>query len=52
MKKLTKHPEYQTWEYAEWMDDYFGEHNYGVIFPSHPNVVFDPREVILETKEI
>ena len=50
-QKLTKHPEYQTWEKADWIDNHFGEHNYGVIFPSHPNVVFDPRDEMLETRE-
>jgi hypothetical protein len=50
-KKLTKHPEFGTWEKADWIDNHFGKHNYGVIFPSHPNHVVDPREDILETKD-
>jgi len=29
----TKHPRTGREEAAEWLDDYFGEHNYGVRFP-------------------
>jgi hypothetical protein len=50
-KRYTKHPEYGTWEEAQWIDNHFGEHNYGVIFPSHPNVVFDPRDQPMETED-
>jgi hypothetical protein len=50
--KLTKNPDGGEWENASWIDDFFGKHNYGVIFPSHPNVVFDPRDQPMETKEL
>jgi hypothetical protein len=32
-KKLTKNPKTGEFEEAFWMDDYFGEHKYGVKFP-------------------
>lgn len=50
-KRLTKNPETKQFELATWVDNHFGEHNYGVIFDSHPNVVFDPREESMETKD-
>lgn len=31
--KLTRHPETGKIERAEWLDDYFGLHRYGVKFP-------------------
>ena len=39
----TKHPETGKVELAIWMDDYFGNHNYGVKFPSDGKI-FDPRK--------
>lgn len=36
--KTTKHPETGAIEQAEWLDDYFGQHNYGVRFPSDGKV--------------
>ena len=33
-QKQTVHPETKQIEKAEWLDDYFGNHNYGVRFPS------------------
>lgn len=51
-KKLTKNPETKQFELATWIDNYFGEHNYGIIFDSSPNVVFDPRDEPLETKDM
>jgi hypothetical protein len=56
--KETQHPETGEWELATWIDDYFGNHNYGVQFRSdraNPDplkrVVYDPREVKLKTRE-
>ncbi len=46
--KLTMHPESGQWEEAEWLDDHFGHHNYGVRFPD--GMVYDPRKVDLKTK--
>ena len=36
--KSTQHPETGKVEHAEWLDDYFGQHNYGVRFPSDGKV--------------
>lgn len=36
--KSTVHPETKAIENAEWLDDYFGQHNYGVRFPSDGKV--------------
>ncbi len=46
--KSTKHPDTGEWENAVWMDDYFGNHNYGVKFTD--GSVFDPRYTELETR--
>jgi hypothetical protein len=46
----TKHPETGKWEKAEWLDDHFGKHLYGVRFPSDGRV-FDPRGHDVETRE-
>jgi hypothetical protein len=32
----TKHPITGEWEVADWHDDYFGKHIYGVKFPNDP----------------
>lgn len=37
-QKQTVHPETKQIENAEWLDDYFGQHNYGVRFPSDGKV--------------
>ena len=50
-KRLTKHPETKQFELATWIDDYFGEHNYGIIFDSSPNVIHDSRDEEFEVKE-
>lgn len=50
-KKLTKHPETKQFELATWIDNYFGEHNSGIIFDSSPNVIHDSRDEEFETKE-
>lgn len=47
--KLTKHPKTGKWLMAEWLDDYFGQHRYGIRFPN--GEIFDERKVKLETKE-
>ena len=48
--RLTKHPTKDHWEEAEWRDDYFGHHNYGVYFPTDDKT-YDPRAVKMETAE-
>ena len=30
--KLTKHPKTGEWENAQWIDDFFGKHEYAVLF--------------------
>ena len=52
----TKHPVTGAWELATWHDDYFGNHNYGVQFPSDASdplgaKMFDPREHVMETRD-
>lgn len=47
--KDTKHPKTGKWQIAMWLDDYFGDHHYGVEFPD--GKVYDPRETTLETRE-
>jgi len=37
-QRKTQHPETLHFERAEWLDDYFGQHNYGVRFPSDGKV--------------
>ncbi len=37
-QRQTIHPETGNAERAEWLDDYFGQHNYGVRFPSDGKV--------------
>ncbi len=37
-QRKTQHPETLHFERAEWLDDYFGNHNYGVRFPSDGKV--------------
>ncbi len=44
--KKTKHPVTGEWEFAEWCDNYFAHHEYGVIFKD--GSVFRPKG--LETK--
>mgnify|MGYP003404001845 CR=1 FL=1 len=48
--KLTKNPKTGEFEYATWMDDYFGRHHYGVKFPD--GEVIDPEKVELETMDM
>lgn len=50
--KQTKHPVTGKWELAQWLDDYFGKHRYGVLFPSEPDgFVLDADKWNLETKD-
>lgn len=37
-QRKTQHPTELHFENAEWLDDYFGQHNYGVRFPSDGKV--------------
>lgn len=37
-KKMTKHPYTGKFEEAEWLDGYYGKHDYGVKFPSDNKV--------------
>lgn len=46
----TKNPKTGKWEKAEWLDDYFGSHQYGVRFPDM-DFVFDPTITKLKTRE-
>lgn len=46
--QTTKNPNTGKWEEAFWLDDYYGNHNYGVQFPSNPDIMVDPREIELE----
>lgn len=32
--RITKHPRIKKFELAEWLDDYYGNHKYGVRFPN------------------
>lgn len=41
--QLTQHPDTGKMENAEWLDDYFGKHKYGVRFPD--GKVFDERSL-------
>ena len=46
--RQTKHPITNEWENAIWLDDYYGNHRYGVKFKDG---VFNPEEVELETRD-
>lgn len=46
---LTKHPETGQMETAQWLDDYFGWHRYGVRFPD--GKVFREAEIHVTKKE-
>jgi len=50
--QLTQHPITKKWHYAFWLDDYFGLHRYGVVFPhSNRDDVYDPILYKLATKK-
>lgn len=38
--RRTKHPDTGVFEDASWIDDHFGKHNYGVRFPSKPDITW------------
>ena len=48
--KRTKNPMTLEWEDAEWLDDYYGKHNYAVRFPS--GAILDERDWKFETEEL
>lgn len=49
--RSTKHPDTGEWDdNAIWMDDYFGNHNYGVKFSD--GSIFDPRDQEIETRNV
>ncbi len=52
-EQITKHPVTGAWQKALWLDDYFGSHNYGVIFNKGTvnEYIADPRKEKLEVKE-
>ena len=48
---LTKRPYgHQQWDFAYWMDDFFGHHHYGVKFSD--GVILDADNVKLETQNV
>lgn len=47
--KQTKHPQTGKWENAEWIDDYYGKHKYGVKFSD--GYICNPDQIHLETRE-
>lgn len=56
--RQTKHPVTGEWENATWYDDWFGNHRYGVVFPSDlkkgytaRDCAYNPEDTKLETKE-
>ena len=65
-RRQTKNPKTGNWEEAFWVDDYFGRHQYGVLFPSDIGAgtwedmqplsglkrhAYSPEVVKLETKD-
>ena len=48
--RLTKHPVTKKYEPAVWIDDYFGQHNYGVQFYGE-DVVTDVKEYDFKTRD-
>lgn len=48
-KRVTKHPQTRVYEIATWIDDYFGDHIYGVAFQSdgkvYPTELVDDSEI-------
>ncbi len=49
-KAISKNPRTAEWEEADWLDDYFGRHHYGVRFPN--GVVYDAEKENIETAKI
>lgn len=48
-KQQTLNPSTGKWEDAEWLDDYFSNHHYGVRFAD--GTIVDPWKVKLETRD-
>lgn len=49
-KALTKHPGTSEWEIADWIDNYFGPHRYGVKFVDS-DFIYNPEVHDLEVKK-
>lgn len=49
--RMTKNPKSGEFEQAEWLDDYFGSHQYGVRFPDGSVVEPDFQKNLPETRE-
>lgn len=45
-RQNTKHPVTGDFEWADWLDNYFGPHKYGVMFPD--GKIFNPEVIELE----
>lgn len=64
-QRETKHPVTGQWEKATWYDDVFGNHNYGVVFPSDAkhfkdregydarpiDLAFNPATITMQTRD-
>lgn len=55
-RRQTRHPITGSWENALWVDDLFGRHHYGVVFPSderdeltYEAIAYDAEKAILLT---
>lgn len=48
--KLTRHPISGLMEEADWLDDYFGQHRYGIQFKGSP-IVYTEREIKKEDSD-
>lgn len=46
--RKTKNSRTGRWENAEWLDDHFGRHKYGVRFSD--GTIYNPEQVKLKTK--
>lgn len=47
--QLTINPATKKYEMANWIDDHFGKHRYGVQFPD--GTIYDPDKIMMITKE-
>jgi len=47
---FTRHPRTGEWLEAMWIDNYFGQHRYGVQFAD--GEVFDPTKVLMPTRKV
>ncbi len=48
--RKTRHPDTKEFEEAEWLDNYYGSHKYGVRFPSTGEII-DASRFDLEVDE-